>query len=424
MDRTVVNRTLRAVRWRNILTPRLVSAAILIGCLSAIAVAGKAGLSRYCAEEAVAYGDIKMARQAVRLESDDPQAYYSRGVVLLKSNQIDAATDDFDTATTLGPFDYDAWLHLGISYEASGTMKLAIGAYRESVRLAPYYAQPRWRLGNALLQNGQRDEGIKQLSLAAKSDPTLFPETIHKAWQAYNGNASEVERFIDPQTTITRMALVQFFIEQHEMPAALKLLHLVGKDADYLRYPLTIQLVEKARYLDASEVWRTKENRVEEGLINDGDFESGKLLDAAGFWWQKVRQNSATRITIDKEPGGRQSSLSLTFSGPTGPEFVKQLVLVKPQTSYQLTFDSRTVKLFSETLPTVIVTDAAPSGANLGTPRSITSGTSDWQTSTLEFQTTNYTNAIFISIQRPNCSVEPCQILGQALFDNFVLSNR
>ena len=66
--------------------------------------------------------------------------------------------------------------------------------FEAAVRLAPFYAQPRWYLGNMLLQAGRLDEGFAELRRAVKSDPSYLPDTIQRATEAFAGDSGAIAK--------------------------------------------------------------------------------------------------------------------------------------------------------------------------------------------------------------------------------------
>jgi hypothetical protein len=396
----------------------------LFACVLGMELAGRAGLSRFLSDEAIANRQLYSAAEAVRLEPADAGAYYVRGLLLAGSKEFDAAIDNFSQSIQLRPLDHLAWLQLGLAHESKGEESSAIDAFTEAVRLAPYYAQPHWHLGNSLLRSGHQKEAFTELSRAARSDPTLLREVVDLAWQAYDGNAEKVEQAVLPGDDAARVVLASVFVKRGRMPEAINLLRAAGTVANPYLYGLTVELIGMHRNRDAAEIWRLGGDPATEGQLNDGGFENSKISEATGFNWQTIRQPRGSRIVVDKENAQSGSRcLSVIFDGAISAEaeFVQQLVLLKPNVRYRLAFYSRTEDLNSNGLPLVAVVEANPSGRLLVLSNHVPPGTSDWRKYSVEFETTSLTEAAYISIQRQKCQDVNCPIFGQVWFDSFSL---
>src|SRR5207253_8349631 len=110
------------------------------------------------------------------------------------------AINEYEQAARLRPRDYFLWLSLGTARDQAGDERGALAAFQESVRLAPYYAEPRWQFGNALLRAGRLDEAFAELRRAAVSDSSLLPGLVDLVWGVYGGDAFMVQQVIQPQT--------------------------------------------------------------------------------------------------------------------------------------------------------------------------------------------------------------------------------
>jgi|SRR5215813_8195734 len=399
-----------------------INIALLVVCMLGVALSARSGLSRSFAETALASNDVDSANEAVRLSPSDPEALYVRGLVLTNAGESQAAIESLDSSIRLRPNDYRAWQQLGRVSEQIGDVDNALKAFTETTRLAPYYAEPHLSLGRLLLKNSRTEEGFAELRLASESDPSLLPDVIDLAWDSYKGDAENVQRVIQPQTDATRILLSLFFIRHHEMKTALELLRESGSAANHARREITIQLIEEHRFSDAAAVSQVEATADPDSLLHDGDFEIRGIWDTAGFHWQSARSTNGMRIAIDDHNAHSGSrSLSITFNGATDTdaELAKNLFLVEPRTRYELTFASRVEELVSSALPIVKVVDASPAGPLLATSQPVVSGTSGWQTQTIEFTTTDHIEAAYISIQRQKCPEASCPILGRVWFDGF-----
>ena len=407
----------------------------LLICLREMRESASAGLSRFLSAYGQSVNRLDATNEAVRLTPSDPEAHYARAVVLARVGKPAEAVVELERAVAQRPRDYVLWLELGSARDNAGRQERALAAYRQATSRAPYYAQPRWELGNLLFRSGLQDEAFAELRHAAASDPTLLPAVIDLAWTATNGSTQAVEQAIQPKTNEGRIALARFFAKRGKTTEALALFRAAGGPSKEDRRALISDLVAAQRFNEAYEAWSsTGGNEPEKGkgggiaALTDGGFENSSSLDDPGFGWQATRNIRAVRPSLD--PSGPHSgarSLRVEWNGESDPAtaVVSQLVLVEPQAHYRLSFAARTEELVSGGAPALAVIDAGKDGRPLAQALSLPQGTSGWHDYTLEFATGSTTNAIRISIQRLNCNGNaPCPAFGRAWFDDFSLQKR
>ena len=136
---------------------------------------------------------LAAAEAAIRLEPSDPEAAFARGSLLKLSGQSAQSLAEFERAVSLRPRDYYLWLELGLVRDELGDTQGALSSLNEAVRLAEYYAQPRWQRGNFFLRIRRYDEGFTDLRRAAENNPALLPNLIDLAWGLSKGDARLAE---------------------------------------------------------------------------------------------------------------------------------------------------------------------------------------------------------------------------------------
>jgi hypothetical protein len=394
-------------------------------CLLGIVASGRSGFARFLSERSVATNRIQFATDAVSIASSDPEGHFSRGLTLMASGDFESAIEDFEKAVALRPRDYSLWLKLGQVRDFSGDTLGALKAFEESVRHAPYYAQPRWHLGKALLKTERKQAAFVELGRAAHSDPLLLTYVIDLLWSATDGNATEVIRVIQPQTDAENIALAKYFVPRGKMSEALDLLRKAGSAADLDRHQLTVQLIEAGRFRDASDVWRTGNTAENTALVMDGGFERGVISDATGFVWHSLRGSAGVKVILDQNIAQNGSnSVRLDFDGSPDSDahFLQQLVILEKNTRYQLMFAARGQEISSGGLPLIAVNDAGQTAQMLAVSKPVPAGSSDWQRYTIEFLTTNQTEAAYIVVKRKTCGTGMCPIFGRVWFDDFTLT--
>jgi len=371
------------------------------------------------------------ADEAVLLAPSDPEAHFARGLAATNAGALDEAIREYERAVALRPRDYYLWLVLADVRDQSGDQDGALAASREAVRLAPFYAKPRWQLGNMLFRAGNPDEAFAELRHAANSDPTLLPAVIDLAWGSSHQDVQFVEATIQPQTDASRLALARFFARHGKSADAVRYFRAAGLVSDKERVSLLNDLLAARQYRDAYDVWlsghqaRVEENGKGMASIIDGGFEKTLNLEDKGFGWQLSREASNLTFSIDAvEPREGARSLRLDWKGDYNPlaPVLTQLVLVEPKTHYRLRFAARAQGIVTGGLPFVSVKDpASKDDSPLAQSKALPQGTSPWSDYTIEFTTGNDTSAILISLQRLNCGGGPCPIFGNLWLDDFSL---
>jgi len=159
--------------------------------------------------------------------------------------------------------------------------------------------------------------------------------------------------------------------------------------------------------------------------FDDGGFERGSFRVDEPFGWKTSKAPSATAsVSIDKtEAHSGLYSLSIEWRGNPSPadEPVFQLLLVDPNTHYELHFVSRAHNLITGGAPLVRVTDVSGLDQLLARSPKLPLGNSEWQNFDVAFTTAKATCAIRIAIQREPCRESPCPIFGKLLLDDFSL---
>jgi hypothetical protein len=333
-----------------------------------------------------------------------------------------------ERAVALRPADYFLWLQLGLLRDQLGETSSAIAAFDEAVRLAPFYARPRWQRGNVLLRAGRYEAAFTDLSRAAQSNPELIPGLINLAWTLSKADANLTEEWAQIKTNERRVAFAKF-LAAHERPKeAVAQFTALGSVPEDIRRQLVQQLIAKDAFAEAFEVWnfaRRFDSGAEQSStqIYDGGFEAALTFDEIGFGWQVPRNLKGAAFSLNSsQPHSGSKNLRVDFGGDLNPgtELVSQLLLVKPSRRYQINFASRSEDVVTGGLPLVVVTDASGDRKRLGQSAPLGGkGTTNWQVSSFEFSTGPATTAIIVSLQRENCSASPCPIFGSLSLDSF-----
>ena len=394
---------------------------VLITLLS-IWIAGSAGMANVLSRYALANNQVTSADAAVKLNRNEPEVRLTRAALLEANDNQSAAMAEYEEATALRPDDYVLWLALARANEISGDSTRAIAAAREAVKLAPYYAEPHWQLGNILVRAGQT-EGFRELSAAAHSNPILMPGVIDLAWHLLKGNAKAIEDAIQPQSPKDYLALGRCFRQHEQVDDAITMFKAAGVDAHGDIRACVGELIAKKEYNQAYSAWSLIHGSSPSESIDDAGFEREGDLSEPGFNWRSADPAPATcRFALDSvNPREGVFSLRVDFTGDSNPAIpvISQLILVQPLTRYRLQFSTRSENLVSAGLPIVVVIDAN-TGMVLGKSVQFARTASQWQDYTVDFTSGSSTTTIQVGLQREGCT-SPCPIFGRAWLDAFWL---
>jgi len=413
----------------------LVAAFALLVCLWGIQDSARAGLSRLLSGYAHNALRLDVADAALNFAPADPEAHYVRAVVLESADKLGERIAEYERAVAGRPRDYVLWLELGNARLKAGRQADALNAFREAVRLAPYYAQPHWQLGHLLFKVGAHEEAFAELRRAFASDPALLPAAIDFAWIVTGADPAAVAQAIEPQTDEVRNELARFLAQRGNIDNAILWFRAAGGPSATDRRTLLNNLLAAGRFEEAYEVWvNTADPRVVSdrnvgrgGAISDGGFENQSSLDDPGFGWQSARGVRTLRAALDtNRPRNGKACLKMEWLGESDPAspVVSQLVLVEPNARYKLSFAARTEDVVTGGLPVLTATAQGREADTLLPVQSLSlpQGTSEWQENSMEFATGNTTKAILISLRRLKCSANgPCPAFGRVWLDDFSL---
>lgn len=401
--------------------------------------AGRMGITHLLSNYALRAGLLIAADRAVEFSPSDPAARRARALVLSSEGEYAEAASELDRAVALRPRDYILWLELGQARDQAEEIEGAISALKEAARLAPYYARPRWQLGNALLRAERYDEAFVEMRRAVASNPALLPNLIDLAYGVYDGDVGAIEQAVQPQTPAASLWLARLCARNGKATEALRLFRVAGPIPDQERQALVTELLTAKQFPEAYEIWasgRRKDNRAglhqgsHEGsnesrvAITDGSFEDEIETGAFGFGWQIWPAPQAISASLNaREPHTGSRSLLIEWNGELQPEIpvVSQLIMVEPKTRYLLRFWVRAEELVTGGPPLLTVSD--PDGERLfGLSAPLSQSTSGWSQYSVEFETTEETRAALIAIRRQGCNDASCPIFGRIWFDDFMLN--
>ena len=399
----------------------------LILCASGIWSSGREGLSILINSYASATNQLDAADRSVRLSPSSPEAHYLRASLLSQKQSGAEAVRAYEQAAALRPRDYVLWLELGLARDRANDNAGALTAFRESTRLAPFYASPRWQLGQTLLRAGLLAEGLAELRRASASDPKLMPQSINLAWILLNRDPRAVDQALQPKTQSAHLAMATFLAAHGKSEEALTHVRAAGALTNEQKQHILKELLAGKHFLEAYEIWSSGrrigsgDSSVRIPAIVDGGFEESIGLDDPGFGWQVSNRSQSVRTSLDpSSPNAGSYSLRVDWNGDSDPSIptISQLLIVEPNTRYRLSFAARTHEMRTIGLPVVAIADPASDGYTiLKESEAFARGTSGWRNYSIEF-TSGTASAVQIIVRRQQCETTPCAALGHAWVDS------
>ncbi len=413
--------------WRNSTRKAAAFVGFFACCWLAVAVATM-GISRFLSDYGLRAEVTVAVDKAASLRADDAEALFTRAMLFSDSGEYFAAARKLEQAIALRPRDHFLWVELGLARDQAGETEAAIAAFKEATRLAPYYAQPRWQLGNLLVRAGRYEVAFSELRGAIASNPELFPNAIDLAFGVYAGDVGAVEQAIQPNTPAAQFALARILAKRGKAKDALKLFRTIGQLSAEQRQSLLTDLFDAKQFPAAYDVWASGFDERSIGgreSVIDGGFESEIRTGVApAFGWRIERDQKGVKAFLSaREPHSGTRSLVLEWSGdpPAWTTAVSQIVLVAPSTKYRLSFWARAEDLVTAISPLVTIHDSANSERPLAVSFPLIQATAEWRHCSLQFETGAETQAITLAVRREFCSATPCPIFGRLWLDDFTL---
>ena len=129
----------------------------------------------YAAQGLMMTGDFERALKELRaiaqLAPELPNVHYNAGQSLIRLNRPEEAEAEFRKELRLNPADEKSKYHLAyLLLNRPPQVAEAVTLLKEVVRANPGYADARYQLGKALVEQGVLDEAIEHLEAAARAD--------------------------------------------------------------------------------------------------------------------------------------------------------------------------------------------------------------------------------------------------------------
>jgi Flp pilus assembly protein TadD len=382
-----------------------------------IQASARFGLSRMFARYATVTNSIEAADAAIQFASSDPEAHRARATILNRLQQPDEAAKSLERATVLRYRDDGLWIDLGNTREDTGDTQAALAALDQAVRWAPHYAHTHWQRGNLLLRMGRANEAFAELRTAAAANPRYKLNLMDLAWNISRKNLKTTEALLDIKDYDERVAFIYYLARNGKGSEVLEEIRLLPASLTVDNQIGIGRLLFDAKAFDASfELLRASDKTT---LLVDGGFEGEILVNQSGFGWI-LTPSPKSRLTVDisKKLAGNQS-LAINFDGVWPPKaLLSQTFIVKPNTSYHLSFAVQTKDLITGGPPLLTINDAT-NDQLLAKSENFPTPTTSWTRLNVDFTTLPTSQAAIIRLERSHCDSSPCPIFGTLWLDEF-----
>ncbi|HEX4948332.1 MAG TPA: hypothetical protein VFZ34_16780 [Blastocatellia bacterium] len=344
----------------------------------------------------------------------------------LDRTTLAAAEASAEQAANLAPFQAKHQLLLAAIKGATGDLTAQENHLRAALILAPHNIQVRWRLANALLRAGKKDESLAEFRRVVTAAPALLPNTLDMLWQWTEG---DVETLVQAtgEAVKNRLQLAQFLLKQTRVDDAVRIIGTVDRRMAAPEVGGVLQeLMAAGKFELAHKLWleQVGTTATPPALLWNGSFEDATPPHLTQFEWQ-LRSSEYAQLAIDPyvaRTGAK--SLRLDFLGRDTTRLsneIKQMIILRPGRRYRLTCYVRTTRLITPQGPRVAVM-AVEAARVLATTNPITAEATDWQPLSLEFTAPANTSVLWVNVQRSPQTDYDDPTQGTIWFDDFTVT--
>jgi hypothetical protein len=334
----------------------------------------------------------------------------------------------YKTATELSPQNALYWSDLGAAYESAGRTTDALRAFEHASQLFPQSPDINWKLANFYVRAGKVPEALRILRKVLLGDNGLSQQSFALATNATRDSNAILDTMLPPRANIF-FEYLQFQIQTGRMDGAAQTW------SRLLQLNLAFDLREALPYLDAlvqhrdtahlAEAWSALASRFPDRIhpselagdrITNGSFEF-EILNGGLDW--RVNPVEGVIVSVDSLnhfDGVR--SLHIEFDGARNIAFgdVLQLVLVEPDSRYELSAHMRAEAVTTDSGPRLEVFDPFDMAKLfLYTPGLV--GNSEWSLQRIDFATGPDTHLIVVRVARPASAKLDNRIKGEVWLD-------
>jgi tetratricopeptide (TPR) repeat protein len=379
-------------------------------CFMVVALYLQFALRAYLASHLAATPDLSNLNKATRLEPSNAEYRELLGRNLaLSGASLDEAISDYRTAVHLDPYEARYWLDLAGAYQVAGLISEQEQSVEHAVEADPTTPHVAWEAANFFLVQGDQERALRNFRVVLANDPEAVDSALQLCWRA-TGDANQMLDRALPRRPDLYLSFLRLLISKQEVAAAENVWnHLIALNQEFstkLAFPYFRFLIAKREVAAAETAWQQLAKvdpslqpylPSRENLIINGRFEEN-VLNGGFDWWYESNPHAALAIDTSEFYGGTRS-LSVTFDGLNPADAgILQFVVVKPNTVYEFSAQSRTEDIESASGPRFAIVDAYTNTSYVLTDDLL--GTNPWRVQHARFQTGLNTNLVLLKIVR------------------------
>ena len=367
-------------------------------------------LRTYLASHLAATPDISNLNKAIRLEPSNAEYRELLGRNLaLSGASLDEAISDYWTAIHLDPYEARYWLDLAGAYQVAGRINEQGESVEHAVEADPTTPHVAWEAANFFLIQGDTERALRYFRVVLANDPEAVDSALLLCWRATRDANQILDRAL-PRRPDLYLSFLRLLVYKQEVAAAeIVWNHLIALNQEFptkLALPYFRLLIAKQEVAAAQTAWQQLAGvnpslqaylPSRENLIVNGGFEEN-VLNGGFDWWYESNVHAALAIDTSEFYNGTRS-LSVTFDGLNPADAgILQFVVVKPNTGYEFSAQSRTEDIQSASGPRFSIVDAYTNASYVLTDDLL--DTNPWHEQHARFQTGPNTNLVLLRIVR------------------------
>jgi tetratricopeptide (TPR) repeat protein len=324
--------------------------------------------TEYLAAHFAAKTDLASLQKAVRLEPGNADYRYFVGRYFwLVQRSATAAVEPYQQAVALNPHQSRYWFDLAGVYQFLGETPQQEDALEHAIAEDPTTPDVAWEAANFYVVQGETAKALKEFRVVLENDPYLPPAALRICWRI-DPDVDALLRDVVPPIASVYSSFLEELVSQKQTSAAAKVWALMAKldqpvdkryVFEYVRY-----LVEAHEVDQASLVWRQAASLSQlsayepssENLVVNGDFSLDMLNGGFDWLYRKWPEVSFALDPTQLHSGNR--SLLMTFDSQGIEDAgLRQLIVVRPNTTYQFSANFKSADIQGAGGPRFLIQD-------------------------------------------------------------------
>lgn len=411
--------------------------ALVIAAAAILAATCYFGAKGTVADYGVRSGDMRWTERATRLDPGDGEGWDHLG--RLKQFDFDnpdpnAAIAAYLRAVKDDPNSAHYWMDLSGAYESAGDLRAARAALDHAKEVYPLSGEVAWNYGNFLLRQQDLKDGYAEIERAVRSDPSLLPLAISRAWRS-TGDVNQLVNEVLPPENSAYFEALDYLASANEPDAAREVWQrLLRLDRPFQlkeAFPFIESLIYEDRADDAKRTWLealkatgTSFDMPSGGsLVWNGDFAHDPLNGGLDWRWNPPI-GVATEFEAAPVAHGMRA-MRLDFAGGSNVELNEpfEFVPVEPNMAYRFHAFMHTESITTESGLRFIIFEANHPQAEKVITGNMT-GTTPWTAEEADVHTGPDTHFIGIRIYRAQSRMFDNKLSGAAWIAEVTLKPR